>query len=591
MISSSTPLPARSEEWGVRLLAFPERSHARALALLLVLGLVAFLPGFASLQPFDRDEPRFAQASKQMLESGDFIDIRFQDEGRHKKPVGIYWLQTAVVSGAEALGVPQARTTIALYRLPSLFGAVAVVLGTYWAALVLLAGVANVPARRAAFLAGAFMAASILLGVEARIAKTDAMLAACSIVAMAVLARAWLARAAAGRSAPLPVSLALPFWLAVGVSILIKGPLLLMVAGLAAAVLCIRERSARWLLALRPLQGLTVVAAIALPWFLAIWIKTGGAFFAESVGKDMLAKAQSGQERHWGPPGAYLLAFFGTFWPAAVLTAIGVHAVWRERRADWVMFCLAWIVPTWLVFEILPTKLPHYVLPVYPAIAILTAWALLNGDIHRRRPLAAVATVLMPLIPLAVAVGLSVFAYRHDGTVLYPALPLFALSVLLALAGWRAFLRERVVSGALLGVAASLALSVSVFGVAQTLIPALKLSPRLAAAASGLDCEDPRLATTRYREPSLIFLTRTDLVLTDGAGAADFLAGGDCRMAFVEKRDEEAFAAQLARTALVPALVTRVQGFNINGGRAIDIGVYRTARPAPPATPGQQQER
>ena len=73
---------------------------------------------------------------------------------------------------AEALGVPEARTTIALYRIPSLLGALATVLLTYWAALAFLG-------RRGAFLAAALMAASILLMVEARLAKTDAVLAAC----------------------------------------------------------------------------------------------------------------------------------------------------------------------------------------------------------------------------------------------------------------------------------------------------------------------------------------------------------------------------------------------------------------------------
>lgn len=584
MISSAYPPTALPREWGERVLAFATRSHARALAILAAVALLAFLPGIASLQPFDRDEPRFAQASKQMLESGDFIDIRFQEEGRHKKPVGIYWLQTAVVSVATQFGIEDARTAIGLYRLPSLFGAIAVVFATYWAGLVILANAGGVAVRQAAFLAGAFMAGAILLGVEARLAKTDAMLAACSVVAMAVLARVWL-----DRDRPLAWGQVVLFWFAVGLSILIKGPILLLIGGLAAATLSIRERSFRWLGQLRPLFGVVIVAALVLPWFVAIWIKTGGAFFDEAVGKDMLAKARSGQEKHWGPPGAYMLAFFGTFWPAAVLTAIGVHAFWRERRAAWTAFCLAWIVPSWLLFEAMPTKLPHYVLPLYPAVAILTAWALLNGDIHRNRPLAKVATVLIPLMPTIIAVGLSIFAYTHDGALLYPAFPLFVLAIGIALWSWRAFLKERVVSSALLGVAASLVLSVSVFGVAHTLIPSLRLSPRLADAAASLDCADPRLATTRYREPSLIFLTRTDLVLTDGEGAANFLADGGCRMAFVEQADGEAFQARASALGLKPALVTRVKGFNINGGRRLDIGVYRNdhAVTVPPAAQGQ----
>src|SRR6266487_3077852 len=83
---------------------FAVGSHGRAVAVLLVVALLGFLPGFFSVPPIDRDEARFAQATKQMVESGDYVDIRFQDEVRYKKPVGIYWLQAAVVKSAEARG-------------------------------------------------------------------------------------------------------------------------------------------------------------------------------------------------------------------------------------------------------------------------------------------------------------------------------------------------------------------------------------------------------------------------------------------------------------------------------------------------------
>src|SRR5262249_6115104 len=91
---------------------FAVGSHARAFAVLLTVALLAFLPGFFSIPPIDRDEARFAQATKQMVESGDYVDIRFQDEVRYKKPVGIYWLQAMVVKTASALGFPGALTTI-----------------------------------------------------------------------------------------------------------------------------------------------------------------------------------------------------------------------------------------------------------------------------------------------------------------------------------------------------------------------------------------------------------------------------------------------------------------------------------------------
>ena len=64
----------------------------RYLALAL-LGLVLLAPGIGHLPLTDRDEARFVQASRQMLETGNLVDIRFQDEPRYNKPVGIYWLQ------------------------------------------------------------------------------------------------------------------------------------------------------------------------------------------------------------------------------------------------------------------------------------------------------------------------------------------------------------------------------------------------------------------------------------------------------------------------------------------------------------------
>ncbi len=291
-------------------------SHARACAFLLLLSLAAFLPGLTTLQPIDRDEPRFAQATKQMLETGDYVDIRFQGEARHKKPVGIYWLQAGAVKAGEALGVPQARTQIWLYRIPSLLGAIATVLLSYWALLAFLA-------RRYALLGAALMAGAVLLGVEARIAKTDAVLAACAVASMGALARVWLdwTRSLAfvpGRRTWLV------FWGATALGLLIKGPIVPMVWGLAILVLSLRERSFRWLKPLRFGPGLLLCLIVVLPWFVAIMIKTGGHFFAESVGQDMLGQGGRGQEKHWGPPGLYLLFFFATYWPAAAFAAMAI---------------------------------------------------------------------------------------------------------------------------------------------------------------------------------------------------------------------------------------------------------------------------
>src|ERR1700688_2543176 len=152
-------------------------SHVRAIAFLTLCALLLFLPGFFNIPPIDRDEARFAQATKQMVETGDFVDIRFQDDVRYKKPVGIYWLQATTVETAAKLGLQRAQVRIWLYRIPSLIGAIGAVLLTYWTALAFVT-------RRGAILAGLILCSSMLLGVEARLAKTDAMLLLTVVAAM-----------------------------------------------------------------------------------------------------------------------------------------------------------------------------------------------------------------------------------------------------------------------------------------------------------------------------------------------------------------------------------------------------------------------
>ena len=448
---------------------------------------------------------------------GDFVDIRFQDEARNKKPVGIYWMQSASVAIGEALGVPEARTTIAIYRIPSLFGAIATVLLTYWAALAFFG-------RRGAFLTAALMATCVILMVEARLAKTDAMLTACS--------RCSHGRSGPGLSEPRrrdPSATGITGSSGRGfaLGILIKGPLVVMFAGLAAAVLSYKERSGRWLLTLKPLQGLAFTLAVVLPWFIAIAINTGGAFYAEAIGHDMLGKVGTAQTVHWAPPGFYLLSFFATFWPGAILAAIAVPFAWVHRREESVAFALAWIVPSWIVFEIVPTKLPHYTLPLLPAVAIITVMAISRHFVGPHRPAAKLATVLIPFIPVGLTVGLSAVAWSFDGMLPYRALPALVISSLLALWAWWLFVKNRMVPSLWASFISAAFLAIGVFGFAQLDLRSLKLSDRLAAVARNVPCENPQVATLGYREPSLVFLTGTNLEMVEtGARGLRFPAPG-----------------------------------------------------------------
>lgn len=550
-----------------RLAGFASASHWRACLLLLLISLGAFLPGFASLPPFDRDEPRFAQASKQMLETRDFVDIRFQDEARHKKPVGIYWLQSASVAAGEALGVSEARTQIWLYRLPSLIGAIATVLLSYWALLAFVGA-------RLALLGGALMAAAVLLGVEARIAKTDAVLAACAVATMGALARAWLDWTRSLAFVPSRHNW-LVFWGATALALLIKGPIVPMVWGLAALVLSIRERSLRWFAPLRPGRGLLLCLVAVLPWFIAIALKSGGEFFAESVGKDMLGKVGEGQEKHWGPPGLYLLLFFGTYWPAAAFAAMAVPFAWARRREPQILFLIAWILPSWLVFEAVPTKLPHYVLPLYPAITALLLLAMINGGIDRFRRGATLTAALVVLVPAAL-VGVVLYGnWTLDRTLPFLALPVLVLALFVTWLVFRAFQRGEFEGALWRGVVASLLLSAGVLGLAAPSLRSLQMSPRLAEAVQAVGCPDPKVITVGYREPSLVFLVGTDLAMGyDGAAAAAFLRQPGCRVALVEQRAAADFVAAIADVNPPPRLATTVRGFNLNGGKRLSISVY-----------------
>lgn len=555
-----------------RLLEGAATRHTLACLLLAALVSIVALPGFAGLFPMDRDEPRFAQASKQMLETGDFVNIRFHDEARNKKPVGIYWMQAASVSLGERLGVPEARGTIALYRVPSLLGALSAVLLTYWTGLALTA-------RRGALLGAALMAPVLILVVEAHLAKTDAVLCATVVAAMAVLARAWMTRVEAR---PLAWPLCLLFWTAIATGILVKGPITPMVPLFSGLVLSLRERSGGWLLRLRPGAGLPWCLLLVLPWFVLILKSTGAAFLSESVGHDMAGKVAGAQEQHGAPPGAYLAAFWLTAWPLAPFALVAAPVIWRERRTDAVAFLLVWLIPVWLLFEAVPTKLPHYVLPTYPAVALLCGIAAARGFGPVRGWRLGLFGALLALVPLCLPVALTLANGRAASGV--PASTIGAMGLATATALLCAVLSassvRRDAAAAAVGFAALAAVPVYGFILGwfmnETRADLLAVSPRLASSArSALDrgCRNPGYATVGDREPSLVFETGTALLMTDAPGAAAFMAGAPCRVAFVTRPDEAAFTAALGQDPRV-RLASRVEGLNINGGKRLDIGVY-----------------
>ncbi|WP_346433355.1 ArnT family glycosyltransferase [Methylopila jiangsuensis] len=515
----------------------------------------------------DRDEPRFAQASRQMLERGDFVDIRLQQEARHNKPAGVYWLQAASVATADALGVPDAERTIGLYRLPSFLGMLAAVLATYWAGLAIMD-------RRGALAGAAGFAATLIAAVEARLATTDAALLATATLAFGALIRIYLATLA--RRAP-PLGVTLLFWVAVGAGVLIKGPIVPLIAGFAIAALCLADRSLALLKRLNAALGLAIVAAMAAPWLIMIGLKSGGGFFVDSLGKDLLLKAAGPQESHGAPPGAFFVAAWGTFWPLAPYFAVAAPGLWAARREPWAKVILAWAVPAWIMFELVPTKLPHYVMPLYPALALAVGWTAADGRMAIGRRWAKALILLVPFGPLALTIGFSWLIWRLDGGANLPFLIAGALAFALAAAAVPPFWRGRALVSLVAAFAASAVMTAAVFGLAARDLDALFPMKRLADTLPALGCAEPLAAVAGFREPSLILLTRTDLILTDGAGAARFLKQGGCRAAFVERRQQAAFDSALTTEGVTPRRVAEVSGVAINGAKHVSYVVYGVA--------------
>ena len=346
-----------------------EGTGIRPYALLGLLCLILYAPGLAAIPPLDRDEARFAQATRQMLDSGDFIRIRFQDEARNKKPIGIYWLQAAAVA---AFSSPESAA-IWPYRLPSAVAATVAVLLTFGFGTRLLGS------WSAGFVGAVLTASALGVVVEAHLAKTDAALLAAVVVGQGALGLVYVA-ARTGRR--VGWSLVLLFWLGEGAAILLKGPPGPVLALLTAVCLSVSDRDIRWIRGLRPLAGVLIMAAMVAPWMIAVQNATAGQFISDSLAHDLLPKLVGAQESHGAPPGYYLAVVIASFWPGSLFIVPGLVWGWRQGGLAG-RFLLAWLGPAWVFFELVPTKLPHYILPLYPALALLTAGALAEGFAKR----------------------------------------------------------------------------------------------------------------------------------------------------------------------------------------------------------------
>jgi len=520
-----------------------------------MVALLAGLPGLVALPPLDRDESRFAEASAQMLETRDFVTPHFQGTPRLKKPVGVYWLQAAAVAAFSHVESRQ----IWAYRLPSLLGAMLAAAACAWGAAAFLR-------PGASLLAGAILGGGFLLSTEAAIAATDGVLAGAVTLAMAALGRLYLASRGGPPAGRRVKAL---FWAALAISVLVKGPIGPMVVGLTLITLAIWDRTVRWMRDLGWGWGLILILAMAGPWALAITVASDGAFWGASVGGDLASKLAGGDDGHGGPPGAHLAALPFMLFPATLLLPAGLLAGWRARAEPAVRFALAWLIPAWIVVEATPTKLLHYPLPLYGALAWLMARAI--GE-PRQRVAAGAGAALMLLAALAfAAVGPAAVSVLNGGAGMIVAIIAAALYIGAGAAGawllWRGDATRAVLTG---GALALLGHAVLLGDVIPTLRP-LWLSSRAAGALEAAGAS-PRqgvipgpVTVAGYEEPSMVFLLGTATELGDAGDAADAIADG--RPAIVEDRVRPAFEAALAVDGVTARRAGQGAGLDYSNGR------------------------
>ncbi len=548
---------------------------SRHALLLTALAIALLWPGITRIPPLDRDEARLAQATAQMLDSGDYVDIRFQDAPHYEQPAGIYWLQAAAVS---LLGTPE-QPDIWPNRVPGALAAVASVLLTQRIGTVLYGAATG-------FVAGVLLALSVLLGAEARMATIDATLLAVILTAQTALLDIWRRRdAAPADDAAAWVTPAL-FWAAIGAGLLLKGPVILLVCGGTLLGLAAATRQARWMLALRPGLGIALALAMLLPWIVGISAVSGGAFFAHALGDNLMGKLAHGQQAHGLPPGTYLLLFLLTFWPGSLFAARALPWVWANRRVAETQFLLAWILPTWIVFEAAVTKLPHYVLPATPAIAVLTAAAMCApGGWWRLQRIGRVLTAVYAeawvaagvLLAVAGPVLLAWLGHRLDALAVLAAL----VAAILVVHAARQMKRSAPRGALACAGGAMLAISLSTTMIVLPGLQTVWLSPRIAAAVRSLrPCPDSVLASASYAEPSLVYLAGRSTMLIGPALAAEFLhTQPACGLALIGARDEAAFADRARALGITPRALTRIEGINYTTGRRLRLTLYTAAPP------------
>jgi 4-amino-4-deoxy-L-arabinose transferase-like glycosyltransferase len=514
---------------------------------------------------WDRDEPRFAQATVEMLASGNYLYPTFNGHLRPDKPILIYWLMalSARLLGATELGV----------RFWAPVGLALTALLTWWTGKRLLS-------PRTGLWAMAVLAATPLTLMEGLAATTDAVLLAAITGAMAAFAAA-LARGPRGRHL---VALAA----ALGLAQLAKGPV-----GLAVPVLAMlgalgwlawRERAGREIpgFALLTVLGAVLGTGLFLLWAVPANEATFGEFARQGIGHQVVERSLFPLEGHGGNrllslPYYLIVTLIGfapwtLYLPGAASAVLGGRVGGPRARA----LLMGWAAPVFMMFTLIATKLPHYLLPVWPALALAVGGTLAAGEEGRlderdRRWLRRGAWLFAPVALLAAA-GLLAVAWNPPLAGLrWPCLALAVVIPGTAFAALRRHLGGDFAPGARLLVGGTALALVLALAWALPAFDRIKPVPPVAAAIRALTPPDAPLATFDFDEPSLIFYTGRAPVapLPSEAAVAAWAHAGDYGVLVLPRAALDRITAAYGPLPLREIAAAR--GVNIPKGKRLEL--------------------
>ncbi|MBC5794124.1 glycosyltransferase family 39 protein [Sphaerospermopsis sp. LEGE 00249] len=367
------------DQWFKNIEQHPAPAVTIAILWLLLINFIAFVWNLGSIGLVDETEPLFAEASRQMLVTGDWITPFFNGETRFDKPALIYWCQAIAYS---IMGVNEWAA-----RIPSALAATAVtalsfyVVQWYFAKKDQLEQTAN-PTRRylTAALASAIMALNPEMIVWGRIGVSDMLLTGC--IASALLCF-FLGYAQNSTPSRFPNKWYLASYVLMGGAILTKGPVGIVLPGFIMIAFAV-YLGKFWQLwrEMRPIFGLFLVFLVSAPWYILVAWRNGWNFINAFFGYHNIERFTEVVNGHSAPWYFYFLVVLLGFAPYSVFIPASIarlkfwrrsHFLNQERSQHLGLFVCFWFLGVFGFFTIAVTKLPSYVLPLMPAAAILVA--------------------------------------------------------------------------------------------------------------------------------------------------------------------------------------------------------------------------